>query len=198
MMEFLKGTVTTRDWMAVAGIIGLAAALAAAFVFLVHAKQIETIDQIRADDTLVMADLEHAIDIKNKIEDLRTKTASIEKLVHEFEQRLPSKREIPTLLKEFEYMAAEEDLDVELSPLSRTKDQRKETIPYKIVARGGFHQIASFINRLERFKRYLKISNLDIGASENGISTARFTLNTYRFIQQPLAKPAPPGGDSAK
>lgn len=198
MMDFLKGTVTTRDWIAVAGIIGLAAALAAAFVFLVHTKQREDIDQIRADDALVMADLEHAIDLKNKIEDLRTKTASIEKLVHEFEERLPSKREIPTLLREFEYMAAEEDLDVELSPLSRMKDERKETIPYKIVARGGFHQIASFINRLERFKRYLKISNLDIGASEGGISVAKFTLNTYRFLQQPLTKPAPPEGATSK
>lgn len=198
MMDFLKGTVTTRDWIAVAGIIGVAAALSAAFIFLVHQKQQEEIAQVRADDALVMADLEQAIDIKNKIDDLRTETASIEKLVREFEERLPSKREIPTLLREFEYMAAEEDLDVELSPLSRNKDERKETIPYKIVARGGFHQIASFINRLERFKRYLKISNLDIGASEEGISTAKFTLNTYRFIQQSPDKSTPAEANGAK
>lgn len=183
MIEFLKGTVTPRDWMAVVGIVGLSAAIGAGFYFFVHQKQIEKTAQIEIADAQVMKDLDQARRYDAEIEKLRIKTEKIDALVKEFEERLPSRREIPILLKEFERMAAEEDIDVELTALPRSVDERKETIPYGIVARGNFHQIASFINRLERFKRYLKISDLSIGPSKKGRTTAKFTLNTYRFLQ---------------
>ena len=183
MIDFLKGSVTPRDWAAVAGILGATAAMIIGFFVIVHMHQESELVQINTDDKQVYGDLLQARRINSGIDALREETERTEKLVGEFEERLPSRREIPTLLKEFEAMAAEDDLDVELSPLSRSKDTRKETIPYSIVARGSYHQVASFINRLERFKRYLKISDLNIGPSVQGVTTARFTLNTYRFLQ---------------
>lgn len=183
MIEFLKGTVTPRDWAAVAGILGATAAMIITFYAIVHLHQKGELVQLHTDDNQVYGDLVQARRINKGIDALREETERTEKLVSEFEERLPSRREIPTLLKEFEAMAAEDDLDVELSPLTRSKDTRKETIPYSIVARGGYHQVVSFINRLERFKRYLKISDLNIGPSVQGVTTARFTLNTYRFLQ---------------
>ena len=185
MMEFLKGTVTPKDWAATAGILSVTAGVVLAFFFLVHQGQRNEIALIKADDHQVFADLTEARRINSEIDELREETAKIEKLVGDFEERLPSTREISMLLKEFENMAAAEDIDVELSPLARSQDSNKETIPYSIVARGSFHQVASFINRLERFKRYLKISDLNIGPEDEGVTEARFTLNTYRFLNQP-------------
>jgi len=183
MMDFLKGTITPKDWVATAGILSLAAVLAAGFWVFVNAGQRAELAQIKADDAQIFRDLREARKFNAEIASLREETENIQKLVGDFEERLPSKREIPTLLREFEAMAAEEDIDVELSPLARSMDARKETIPYSIVARGSYHQVANFINRIERFKRYLKISDLSIGPNEDGIATARFTLNTYRFLQ---------------
>ena len=184
MIDFLKGTVTPKDWAVNAGILAAAAALAVAFYFMVHTGQRSRLAVVLADEKQVSSDLTEAKRINSEIGALREETAKIEKLVSDFEERLPSHREIPTLLKEFETMAAEENIEVELSPLARSQDERKETIPYNIVAHGSFHQIAGFINRLERFKRYLKVSDLSVGPSEDGVTTARFTLNTYRFIQE--------------
>jgi type IV pilus assembly protein PilO len=182
MMDFLKGTVTPKDWAATAGILSVTAGIVVAFFFLVHQGQRKEIALIKADDQQVFSDLSEARRINSEIDQLRVETAKIEKLVSDFEERLPSTREISTLLKEFENMAAEEAIDVELSPLARSQDSHKETIPYSIVARGSFHQVASFVNRLERFKRYLKISDLEIGPADEGVTEARFTLNTYRFL----------------
>jgi type IV pilus assembly protein PilO len=183
MMDLLKGTVTPKDWATNAGVLAVTAAIVVAFYFMVHTGQRNKLAVILADEKQVSTDLAEARRINAEIDALREETSKIEKLVSDFEQRLPSHREIPTLLKEFETMAADEDIDVELSPLARSQDENKETIPYKIVAHGSFHQVASFINRLERFKRYLKVSDLAIGPAEDGVTTARFTLNTYRFIQ---------------
>ena len=184
MMNFLKGTITPKDWAINAGILAVAVAIVAAFYFMVHTGQRTSLAVIMADDAQVSADLTEARRIDSAIGGLRDETAKIEKLVGDFEERLPSHREIPTLLKEFEAMAAEESIDVELSPLARSQDGRKETIPYSIVAHGNYHQIAGFVNRLERFKRYLKVSDLTVGPSKEGITTAHFTLNTYRFLQE--------------
>ena len=183
MSDFLSGTVTSKDWMAVGGILGAAALVALGFYFAVNRSQQNERLQVISNDNQVFADLTKARERQEGIEALRKETDGIQRLVTEFEERLPSRREIPMLLKEFEAMAAEEDIDVELSPLARDRDERKEIIPYRIVARGSFHQIASFINRLERFKRYLKISNLEVGPTKNGVTTAEFTLNTYRFLK---------------
>jgi Tfp pilus assembly protein PilO len=184
MMNFLKGTITPKDWAINAGVLAAIAAIIAAFYFMVHSGQRASLAVILADDQQVSADLAEAKRIDSAIGGLREETAKIEKLVGDFEERLPSHREIPTLLREFEAMAAEENIEVELSPLARSQDGRKETIPYSIVAHGDYHEIAGFVNRLERFKRYLKISDLNVGPSKDGITTARFTLNTYRFLQE--------------
>jgi Tfp pilus assembly protein PilO len=79
-------------------------------------------------------------------------------------------------------------LRVELSQMPRVTDERKETIPYSVTARGNFHQIIQFINRLERFQRYLKVSDLNIGKEDEGVAQASFTLSTYRFIQSEEGK----------
>ena len=115
MNDFLKGTVTQKDWMAVAGMFGVTSLVVIGFYFLVNQNQKTELTQLTNQSDQVFTDLVKARDINQKIDTLREETESIELLVGEFEERLPSRREIPTLLKEFEAMAAEEDIDVELS-----------------------------------------------------------------------------------
>ncbi len=183
MIDFLKGTVTPKDWMAVAGIAGILLVICALFVFGVHNKQVEALNGFLAEDKVVQKDLSQAQAIEANIEALRAETAKIENLVSDFEERLPNTREIPTLVKQFEALADDIDVKVQLATLSRTRDGNKETIPYSVVAEGDFHQIVRFINRLERFERYLKISDLEIGEEKQGVCKAEFTLSTYRFLE---------------
>jgi Tfp pilus assembly protein PilO len=78
-----------------------------------------------------------------------------------------------------------------------TTDSSKETIPYKVTARGTFHQIVSFINRLERDDRYLAISDLDIKEEQAGVSEATFTLSTFRFLKSSEAPQTAQAGQSS-
>jgi Tfp pilus assembly protein PilO len=62
---------------------------------------------------------------------------------------------------------------------------------------GDFHQIVGFINRIERYERYLKISDLIINEQKQGVSEAQFKLSTYRFLQKTEAEtPQQPGAAS--
>lgn len=184
MIEFLKGTITPIDWVAFAAIIGVAIALAVGFTFFINAQHQEEIVALTAQNAQIEKDLEFAREQERNIEALRRETREIQTIVEEFEERLPRSREIPRLAQQFEAIAAEEDVDVELKSLPRTRDEKKETIPYNVIARGDYHQVVSFINRLERFKRYLKISDLEVKLLEDSLlSEAKFVLSTYAFIK---------------
>ena len=129
-------------------------------------------------------DLKKAQQLAKDIDELRAKTSETERLVQEFSDQLPSEREIATLVTQFEDIAQEVGgVDVEMRAQTAVQEGPKLTIPYRIVVHGNFHDIADFINRLERFKRYLKVSDLDIDRQEEGVSKAEFTLSTYTFVE---------------
>ena len=185
MIDFLKGTVTPKDWIALAGILGAAAALAAVYFFVIYSGQQERLAAIAAENELIVKDLTKARETNEAIERLRDDTKAIELLVKDFEERLPSDRELVSLFREVETMAIKEGLRPTFTSLPPMRDaqNRKETIPYKVTVLGGYHQIAGYLNSLERYRRYLKITDIAIGASEEGLSEATFKLNTFRFIK---------------
>ncbi len=188
MLDILKGTVTPKDWMAVGVMLGIMAAIVAVYVFLVHKRQTEALDTVRSQMTSVQRDLDEANRRAAEIDNLREETQKINQLVLDFNKRLPTEREIPDLVRQFESMANDVGLSHSLKPEVSLQDETKETIPYSVSTFGNFHQTASFINRLERFERYLKISDLKIEEEDAGVSKASFTLSTFRFLgEDPLA-----------
>lgn len=187
MIELLKGKVTPKDWMIVGGLFAATVVIVLGYALVVRAARQEALAKLRHDNQAVQSDLREAQLKQQRIDALREETRKIEQLVSEFDKRLPSEREIPMLINQFERMANDVGLHHALTPQSPLRDERKETIPYKVRTFGNFHQTVSFINRLERFERYLKISDLRIAEEKEGISEASFTLSTFRF----LAAPAP-------
>jgi len=188
MMEFFRGKVTPKDWAAVAVILGVAAVIAALYIFVFHNKQLEQLAEIRGKDQAMQQQLRKAREISDKIGQLNDEVKKTQLLVKEFESRLPNRSDIRQLISKFEDLANQSELQVELVPGERIIDPSKETIPYKVTAFGNFHQIAGFINRLERYKRYLKVSNLKIEHQDLGVSKASFTLSTYVFREETPTK----------
>lgn len=180
--DFLSGTPTREDWIAFAVIIGVSVLILAGFLFGLKPRMAKVTEQLKSNDAKVFAVLEEAIEKSKEVKKLEAETQNVQGLVHEFELRLPTTREITRLVQDFEQMASAENVRIEFSSLATMNDGRKETIPYSIVAHGSFHQLAGFINKLELFKRFLKITDLEIGPQEDGIARAKFKLNTYRFL----------------
>ena len=184
MLDFFKGTVTSKDWAFVGAVLGVAGLLCAGFYFAIYKGQQVKLAEVAATLEETTQELKAARETNAKFDEFKAEAEKAEKLVLLFEERLPEEREIPRLLEQFEKKGDDLGLSVELTQLPTKTDANKETIPYEIVARGDFHEIVQFINLLERDKRYLKVSNLDIGEEIAGISEANFQLSTFRFIQR--------------
>lgn len=183
MFELFKGIVTPKDWMAVGAIIGVLVIIIALYVFVLHAGQLNELEEVTDQNTLKKADLQFALETQENIKDLKKEMTKIQNLVTIFEERLPEKSEIPRLVRQFELLGNEVGVVPDLTSRQPQKSGNKETIPYDIVVYGDFHQIVSFINRLERFERYIKISELTLSEEKERVCEAKFTLSTYRFIQ---------------
>ncbi len=185
MIEFLKGTVTPQDWIAVGVILAATALICAGFYVLVYQGMVEEHQSLQEDLESLEQDLARAQEISENFAALEEETQKFQQLVQDFERRLPANREIPQLLSRFEDLANDVGLEVQVEQLQRQTDPRKETIPYQVVAFGDFHQIVQFINELERFERYLKVSDIEIEEEEALVSRASFKMSTFRFIEQP-------------
>lgn len=184
MLELFKGTVTARDWAFVGVVLGLTGLLCVGFYFAVYAGQQERLADATRDLEATTRELRDARETRDKFDEFKAEAEKAAQLVQLFEERLPEEREIPRLLEQFERKAKDLGLSVDLTQLPTKTDLNKETIPYEVIARGNFHKIVQFINMLERDKRYLKVSNLDVGEEVAGISEASFHLSTFRFIQR--------------
>ncbi len=191
MIDFLKGTVTPKDWIALAAILVSAAALVAGYFLVIYGGQQQRLADIASGNQRVVADLTLARETSDGIETLRARTKASEVLVSEFEQRLPSERDIVPLFREVETLANKEGLTPSVVPLTATQTETKEIIPYKITVSGGYHAIAGYINSLERHRRFLKVTDLSIGPWEEGVCEATFKLETYRFIKFQATPGAP-------
>lgn len=182
MFDYLRGAVTLRDWAFVVAVLSVAVVLALVFYFVIYTKQEAQLAEVGNELDKIRAELKVAYDTKRNFEVLEKEWEKADRLVALFEERLPEERDIRRLVSNFEALGDTLGLQVKLTQLPTLADANKETIPYKVTARGNFHQIASFINLLERDDRYLKISDLDIGEEEASVSEATFTLSTFRFL----------------
>jgi Tfp pilus assembly protein PilO len=187
-MTIVSGKITKQDWIFVGIVLLLTSLLFIGFYFLGYRKMQDEI-QARTDVlNTTRQELKQARALEAGIEALRTESKEMAHLVEVFEKRLPEEREIPALLGRFERLGGEIGLRVQLSSLPTSKSGNMEVIPYKAVAVGQFHQVATFINMLERDERYLKVTDVDIGEETDSVSQATFVLSTFRFISEPEAK----------
>jgi len=184
MIELFKGKITPQDWAINGAILAGVAVVCAAFYFLLYTPQLQAIADREAELDTVRTELRKVKELAANIDELRDEAEKWEELVALFEERLPDEREIPLLLQNFESLGDEIGLRLQLSQLPTVTDQNKETIPYRVVCRGTFHEIVTFINVLERQQRYLRVSDLEIKEQSGGASEATFTLSTFRFVQR--------------
>lgn len=184
MIDLFRGKITIKDWAILGLVIAVIIGLFVVSYLLLFIPQQNRITQTQNDIRELQKKISDAKKTVDNYDKLQNQAKKMDNLVTMFNERLPEKREVPKLMKQFESMGDSLGLRTQLTPLPTTVDASKEVIPYQVVARGSFHQIVAFINLLEKDQRYLKISDLDIGPEKAGVCEAKFVLSTFRFVEQ--------------
>lgn len=102
-----------------------------------------------------------------------------------FEGRLPTEKEVPKLLNQFQKIA--EASGVKYTSITAEPIQEKDLfvrIPFKVEIVGTYPQVGQFLRSLEFGDRFIKVDTIDIGPEEDSRNEASFTISTYMFVNK--------------
>lgn len=187
MIDFLRGTVTVKDWIFVAVVLVVTVLLSVVFYFLLLDPQQKTLAEKQAElaektGQLRTAQAQASPENIAKLTELAVFAEELDNLINE---RLPNEREFLRFFRKLEELSRRHNLTLKFTPGTRRRDAAKglETWPYDVELTGQTHQILRFINDLEVDERYVRVDDLDIEYQEAGITQANFIVNTFRFIE---------------
>ena len=114
--------------------------------------------------------------------ELEEELRNLDETVRKFEAKLPTRKTLPRLYREFQEAAGQAGVKVKgIRKLEEIGGATLVTVPYSFSVSGTYHQLGTFINMLECGGRIMKVSKLHIGEQNLGVSSAEFTLSTYLF-----------------
>lgn len=119
------------------------------------------------------ADLKNAKRDILRIPEFKNNIAAYKEKVDSYERMLPAEQEIPTLLESLSGMAKTSGVKIEsIMPIARKEEKSQATnqvyqeIPILITAQSGYHELGSFISKLENSERFMKIVDISIKANK--------------------------------
>ena len=185
MNGLFEAVITKQDKIIVGCIAAGLVAVTLLVVGLVYMPQSDKIGQLDSEIAALQDELAVAKETAARKEELEKELQEIDKRVASFEEKLPTRKEIPKLYRKFQLAARDASVVVELiKKLDETKNVPRVEVPYEFEVSGSYHQLATFINKLEMGERFVKISDVHIEEQERGVSDASFRLATYLFVEE--------------
>lgn len=124
---------------------------------------------------------------RKKLEDLKVQQAG-------FEKKFPREDEISSLLNSLSSVAAKSGVDIiaikpvrvgKITETKKGKEPEKESfheIALEISAKGSYHQIGAFINKIEMMDRFMNIRNIDIASNNTSPRSHDLKLTVVTYI----------------
>ncbi len=138
------------------------------FYYLVE-PQISQISLLRKNIAQKKAEIQKAKDMIAKKPQLEREFQATQRLINEYQERMPGKDKIPDFLSSLTDLANEHKINVMyINPckINLSKGQVYIAYPIKLGIEGGYHQIARFVNALENLERFVKISRINLVSND--------------------------------
>jgi type IV pilus assembly protein PilO len=122
---------------------------------------------------------------------------SLKQRLRQAEEQLPKSAEIAKVLKDVDYEARQAGLRVDrFAPEAEVSEGDFAKVPLKMTVRGGYHEIAVFLDRLSKLPRIVNVTDLVMSQpkveKDKVQLVSSYTATTYRFLESESNKPATP------
>jgi Tfp pilus assembly protein PilO len=182
-MDLFKNRVITKvDWVIIAAslillvIISIFYVVAASYM----GSQVDEMTKRIGDAEIKLAETRA---IAAKKEGLLNDLQEVRKRIASFEGRLPTEKEVPKLLNQFQMIAEQSGVKYRSITAEPIQEQNLFIrIPFKVKVDGAYPEVGEFLRSLEFGDRFIKVEKVDIGPEESGYSEANFTISTYMFV----------------
>ena len=182
-MDFFKDRVITKiDWLIIGISLFLLVMLTLGYFFAASYVRNQISQKNEEIQTLVKnkADLERK---KIEIDKVEIEIEEMKKTVAGFEGRLPTDKEVPRLLNQFQKIAERSGVEYQLVKAEPLMEKKLFIqIPFTVKVQGKYPEIGEFLRSLEFGDRFIRVDDIRIEEEEKSESAASFVISTYMFI----------------
>ncbi len=146
--------------------------------------QIARISLLRKNITQKKTEIQKARNMIAKKPQLEREFQTVQKLIKEYRKRMPGEDKIPDFLFSLTDIANEHKVKLMSINPAKLKTSGKTRVyaeyPIAFCIKGGYHQIARFVNKLENLERFVKINHISIASDKK--DALKHTADIYLSI----------------
>ncbi len=157
------------------------ATLAGGYYLFLKDKQME-LEKVQAKEVELKTEFEKKAGEAANLEAYKAQIAEMKKTFGGLLRQLPTDTEVPGLLEDITATGLGSGLDFRTIQLQ--KERKREfyvELPIKINARGGYHELATFVSGVASLPRIVTLHDFTITPSSGGILNMNITAKTYRY-----------------
>ena len=141
---------------------------------------------LKADIKKTKEDLKYEAILKKRFE-------SMEGKIGIYGKKLPAEQDIPILLRDLSNMARDSYVKIlGINPMSSRKSQSRnrlnvyQEIPIMISARSGYHELGTFIDKIENADRFMEISDIKMKSNPSSLRRhdIELVVSTYVLLKK--------------
>lgn len=151
---------------------------------LYYSPQKKILEQERARLSDVQGELRNAQQVARTLDDLRRVTERLQAVLAFYEERLPSEEATAGLLEELQNIVTASGVTLErLEMLPKETQSNYERLPFRLVVTGGYHDIGTAVNNIERGKRFMNVEKISVRGEGRRPVTSELEVSTFRFLE---------------
>jgi type IV pilus assembly protein PilO len=179
--ERLEAIPSQYRWMMIPGLLLL---LGVAYWYFLYQPRAEEIARLEKQIVEKRFTLEKHRKIAAKYDEFKAKVEALEDQLRVLLTQLPTRREIPDLIRQISDLGVGTGLQISL--LRPQPEQPKEfyaNVPIMVRVVGAYHAVGEFFDALGRLPRLISISNIQMTMNSKTLET-QCLATTYRFFEE--------------
>jgi type IV pilus assembly protein PilO len=175
---------------------GVVAALTAANYFMLIDPAEQEIESQRGQQAALERTLAEKQEIAQNLNERRKEMDELERQLLAALSELPEKKDVDELLAQLNDIGKKSGLEISgVTPGPEVPAAFFSRIPIKVSVSGNYHEVALFLQEIAGLRRIVNVNNIHLGngvvKNDKVVLSSDFLATTFRFLDQPKAKPTP-------
>ncbi|MBI4845268.1 MAG: type 4a pilus biogenesis protein PilO [Candidatus Omnitrophica bacterium] len=191
----MKRNLSKKEQVMISGIILIFLLMVMAYSFIFQ-PLIKTLIEDSKKENIMIEQMKNAENMVADKERLTKEVEEVKNKIKFYEQRLPSKVDIPQVLSELIDIGKKtnvifdsiEPLNPEKITISEIEGKNYLEIPIEIRLKGGYHEFAKFVNEIENFRRFMKVDQIKISLNQASKTKHDISLVVSAFGVEEISK----------
>ena len=169
---------------------GIVLLIFGAYYYFIYDSKKENIDQLQSKLEVLQIDLKKKQAIAKNLEKFKKEVAQLNDDLKKALIKLPSKKEIPSLLRSISRLGKESGLEfLTFTPRAEVSQGFYAEIPIDIIVLGSFYEVTVFFDKVSRLSRIVNATNVRMTQTqsskrEGAVLNTSCVIVTFKFVEE--------------